>query len=290
MNYAINKFNIDTPGKGKNKIGGDSEADNAPIAEGDNKYTADSKRILLAVGGTDNVKSLGNCATRLRFVLKDNTIVDQDLIKTTKAQGQLKVSGGYQVIMGPIVEMYAEEVHRLMKSGASLEVKNVKATKGTKPAAKAVTAKVNVKSVASGTVATLASLKDGVFSEKMMGDGVVVKFPAATKTGEVFAPVAGELVTVFPTGHAYGIRTKEGVEILVHIGVDTVNLNGKGFTPTVKQGQKVKAGDKLATVDVVAVRKAAPSADPVVLVTSGQKITAKATGKVTKATKLFVAG
>jgi len=188
-----------------------------------------------------------------------------------------------QAIMGPAVE----QINTNIKANKGADLGGAKAS--TKKAApKAVASKgTNVKAVASGTVATLASLKDGVFSEKMMGDGVVVKFPAGTKTGSVFAPVGGELVTVFPTGHAYGIRTAEGVEILVHIGVDTVNLNGKGFKAAVKQGAKVKAGDKLADVDVAAVRKAAPSADPIVLVTSGQKVTAKATGKVTKATKLF---
>lgn len=127
--------------------------------------------------------------------------------------------------------------------------------------------------VIDGTVKTLSSLKDGVFSEKMMGDGIVVAPAKDAQTVDFFAPVSGELVTVFPTGHAYGIKTKDGVEVLLHIGVDTVNLDGKGFTPAVKQGQKVSAGDKLVSVDVEFVRKNAPSSDAIVIVTSGQAVT-----------------
>lgn len=130
-----------------------------------------------------------------------------------------------------------------------------------------------VLAVSNGTVKTLASLKDGVFSEKMMGDGIVVAPAKDAKTVEYFAPISGELVTVFPTGHAYGIKSKAGVEVLLHIGLDTVNLDGKGFTPAVKQGQKVKAGDKLVSVDVEFVRKNAPSADAIVIITSGQVVT-----------------
>lgn len=141
-------------------------------------------------------------------------------------------------------------------------------------------AKDVVLAVSNGTVKTLAALKDGVFSEKMMGDGIVIAPASDAKTLEYFAPVAGELVSVFPTGHAYGIKTKEGVEILLHIGLDTVNLDGKGFTPAVKQGQKVKAGDKLVTVDVEFVRKNAPSADAIIVVTSGQAVTPLAKGEV----------
>ena len=130
-----------------------------------------------------------------------------------------------------------------------------------------------VLAVSNGSVKTLASLKDGVFSEKMMGDGIVVAPAKGAQTVEYFAPISGELVTVFPTGHAFGIRAKNGLEVLLHIGLDTVNLEGKGFTPIVKQGQKVKAGDKLVSVDVEFVRKNAPSADAIVIVTSGQAVT-----------------
>ena len=94
-------------------IEGDDKA-TIKVAKGTNKYTADANAILKAVGGKSNIKELGNCATRLRFVLKDNSKVNAADIKKTKAMGQMKVTGGYQVIMGPTVEMFANEIHSLM--------------------------------------------------------------------------------------------------------------------------------------------------------------------------------
>ena len=115
-NFLIKRFNISTPGRGDNLIEYDANSGTASEskAAGSNKYTADAKKILKAVGGKANVKSLANCATRLRFVLVDNSIVDKNEIKKTKAMGQVKVQGGYQVIMGPTVEMYANEIQKML--------------------------------------------------------------------------------------------------------------------------------------------------------------------------------
>ncbi len=114
--WMIKKFNLNTPGRGSNLLLA-QESDDVSVKPkaGTNKYTADSKVIIKAVGGKSNIKSLGNCATRLRFVLKDNTKVDKAAFKKTKAVGSMKVSGGYQVIMGPTVEMYADEINEIIK-------------------------------------------------------------------------------------------------------------------------------------------------------------------------------
>lgn len=143
-----------------------------------------------------------------------------------------------------------------------------------------------INSVINGETRKLKTLKDGVFSELMLGDGVVVCAPN-TSSMDVVAPFAGEVVVAFPTGHAYGIKASNGVEVLVHIGVDTVNLGGKGFKPHVKQGQRIKKGDKLVTVDLDYVRMNAPTADVVVIVTSGQKVVNQTKGCVTHNDKLF---
>ncbi|MCP4355379.1 MAG: PTS glucose transporter subunit IIA [Proteobacteria bacterium] len=124
-----------------------------------------------------------------------------------------------------------------------------------------------INSPVEGKAKTLKSLKDGVFSEKMMGDGVVI----APSEGKFYAPISGTLTTVFPTGHAYGITDKNGVSVLVHIGLDTVNLKGEGFTPAVKQGQKVKQGDLLVEVDLDFVAKNAPTTDTIMVVTPETK-------------------
>lgn len=192
-----------------------------------------------------------------------------------------------QAIMGP----QAEQINGNIKVNKGADLGSTAATPAVaKAATKAATLTKSV-SIASpikeGTAKSLTSLKDGVFSKKMMGDGIVVSAPASKKTVDYFAPVAGELVTVFPTGHAYGIRTEEGVEVLLHIGLDTVNLKGKGFKPTVKQGDKVKLGDKLVTVDVATIKKQVPSTDGIVIITSAHKIKTRATGKITATKKLL---
>ena len=120
-----------------------------------------------------------------------------------------------------------------------------------------------------GKLKTLKSLNDGVFSEKIMGDGVII----SPKSNTIYAPISGRLVTVFPTGHAYGIEGKDGTNVLVHIGVDTVELNGEGFTSLVKQGKKIKAGKPMAIVDFEKIKNKVPSIDVIVIVTIDSKTT-----------------
>ena len=111
-----------------------------------------------------------------------------------------------------------------------------------------------------GKTASLESLEDGMFSEKIMGDG------------NFKSPVAGTVKAAFPTGHAYGFLTDDGKEVLLHIGIDTVELNGKGFRPHVKQGQKVSVGDKLVTVDLDVIKEGGYPSEAILIVTSGNSI------------------
>ena len=136
-----------------------------------------------------------------------------------------------------------------------------------------------IKSPVKGKINTLKSLKDGVFSEAMMGDGVTV-----TPTENIIhAPISGKLTTVFPTGHAYGIEGSDGTNVLVHIGIDTVALDGEGFNVLVKQGKKIKAGKPMVEVDFDNIIGKVPSTDVIVIVTtdSKTKITSKSKGEVT---------
>lgn len=123
-----------------------------------------------------------------------------------------------------------------------------------------------VYSVAKGKIVALGQVPDEVFSQKMMGDGFAIDL----ESGKICAPVSGEIVAVFPSGHAYGIRTKQGIEILIHIGMDTAKLNGEGFDIKVKKGQKVKAGDLLCEVDIKAIEGKVPSLITPVIITSGE--------------------
>lgn len=145
-----------------------------------------------------------------------------------------------------------------------------------------------VYSPVNGKVIALESLDDGMFSEKILGDGIAI----VPSDGNFIAPVSGTLESAFPTGHAYGIKTDSGLEVLIHIGLDTVSLNGKGFRPQVQQGEKVKAGDKLAEVDLDVIKEAGYPTETMIIVTSGNKVTGMAAAgtEVKAGEKLFEAG
>lgn len=137
-----------------------------------------------------------------------------------------------------------------------------------------------------GTLIELGSVEDEVFSQKAMGDGVAVE----PSEGTFYAPISGTLETVFPTGHAYGLRSSDGKEILVHIGIDTVELNGKGFTLLVKQGDKVKAGDKIVTADLELIREAGYKATTMLIQTDADfqlAVTAAYGSSVTETTEVM---
>lgn len=119
-----------------------------------------------------------------------------------------------------------------------------------------------------GTLLPLERVPDPVFSQRVMGDGFAVELSG----GEVLAPMSGTIVTAFPTGHAFGIKTDDEMELLIHIGIDTVNLNGKGFEVQVREGDAVKQGDVLVKVDVDYVKGQGKSIVSPVVFTSGEKI------------------
>lgn len=114
-----------------------------------------------------------------------------------------------------------------------------------------------------GRVVTLADVGDGVFSQGILGPGAGI----VPERGEVRAPVSGVLATAFPTGHAYGVRSDDGVEVLVHVGLDTVELAGRGFAPTATQGQRVTVGDLLGTFDIHTLQAAGKDVTTLVVVT-----------------------
>lgn len=118
-----------------------------------------------------------------------------------------------------------------------------------------------------GNAVNLSAVPDPVFSDKMMGDGLAIE----PSEGVVVSPIEGEIMQVFPTKHAVGIRAKNGAEILIHIGLETVSLKGEGFETHVKQGDKVKAGEKLVTFDMgIISEKAKSTVTPVIITNTDQ--------------------
>lgn len=251
--FVIKKFNLTTPGREDDTI----EEEEIQLT-GDARFAAMADRIYQALGGAANVNVIENCTTRLRLQVKDTGKVDQAKIKASGVPG-LKVIDGtnIQVIVGTEVQFVADEMNKIHATHAG-EV------------AVEETVQVDLYAVATGKLISITEVEDDVFSSKMMGDG----FAILPTNNEIYTPVAGEILTIFPTKHAFGIKTESGAEVLVHIGIDTVELEGKPFDVHVEVGQHIAKGTKIATVDLEALAAANKKSDVIVVFTNQEKIEA----------------
>ena len=215
---------------------------------------AKSAAILVGVGGSANLEDIDCCATRLRLTLKDTSKVNEALLKSTGASGVVVKGSGIQVIYGPsvtIVKSNFEEYVEQVRSGAIAESAPAQETaaapvKADKPAMEdaVYTAHMN------GQMRLMSEVEDETFAQCMLGDGVAIE-PAE---GKLYSPCDGTVEMVFETKHAVSLSSKEGSEILLHIGIDTVKLGGKHFTPKVTEDQEVKKGDLLIEFDMDAIK------------------------------------
>ncbi len=258
--FAITKFNLMTPGREE----GDGEETPDIDTTGSGKHAAMAEKIYNALGGATNVTAIDNCTTRLRLQVNDTGAVDQSKIKATGVPG-LKVidDKNIQVIVGTEVQFVADEMSRLHGGGGGSRAvveQTVEVEEAPKEQA--------MFAVAQGRLVPITEVSDDVFSEKMMGDGYAV-LPTA---GEIFSPVSGTISNVFPTKHAVGITTPSGIEVLLHMGLDTVDLGGKPFTVYVTAGQQVGRGQMIAKVDLEAVVAAGKKTDMIVALTNMDKV------------------
>ncbi|MFQ7237162.1 MAG: glucose PTS transporter subunit IIA, partial [Enterococcus hulanensis] len=252
--------NLMTPGREE----GDGEETPDIDTTGGGKHAAMAERIYNALGGAANVTAIDNCTTRLRLQVNDTGAVDQSKIKATGVPG-LKVidDKNIQVIVGTEVQFVADEMSRLHGGGGgSRAVVEQTVEVEEAPKAQAMFA------VAQGRLVPITEVSDDVFSEKMMGDGYAV----LPTSGEIFSPVSGTISNVFPTKHAVGITTPSGIEVLLHMGLDTVDLGGKPFTVYVTAGQQVGRGQMIAKVDLEAVVAAGKKTDMIVALTNMDKV------------------
>jgi PTS system N-acetylglucosamine-specific IIC component len=265
--FAIKKFNLMTPGREED----DTETVAEELAAGDNKHAALARKIYEYLGGDANVTAIDNCTTRLRLQLADTSLADQAKIKATGVPGVKVIDDkNIQVIVGTEVQFVADEMKKL-KGTLPADAPTVGTPTEAAPAAKIdATAPKNqeVYAVASGTLIPITEVGDAVFSEKMMGDGYAV----LPTTGEIFAPVEGTILNIFPTKHALGIVTATGIEVLLHMGIDTVALNGKPFELFVKDGQKVARGQLIAKVDLAELAATGKKNDMIVVFTNMDKV------------------
>ena len=267
-NFMIQKFNYATPGRNGNyETAEGSEESNSEV-----KVAAGSQavNIINLLGGRANIVDVDACMTRLRVTVKDaDKVGDAEQWKAEGAMGLVMKGQGVQAIYGPKADVLKSDIQDILDSGEIIpETLPSQMTEAQQNTVQFKGLTEEVYSVADGQVIALEQVKDPVFAQKMMGDGFAVE-PA---NGNIVSPVSGTVSSIFPTKHALGLVTEAGLEVLVHIGLDTVSLEGKPFTVHVAEGQKVAAGDLLVTADLDAIRAAGRETSTVVVFTNAEAI------------------
>ena len=255
FSFMIRKMNLKTPGREDDheETRLYTRADfNAKTDAGANSSVSDpvSALILQGLGGKENLSDLDCCATRLRVTVIDENQVNDQLLKQSGASGVIHKGNGIQVIYGPQVAVIKSNLVDFMESPASDSLD------GTSTSASAVTAagkriEYDVLSAhMSGTVVPLSEVDDEAFSSGALGDGIAIE----PSEGKLYAPADATVEAVFDSKHAISLNTHSGAELLLHIGIDTIKLGGKYFTPHVKAKQRVKKGDLLISFDMEAIK------------------------------------
>ena len=269
-NFMIKKFNYATPGRNGNYETAEGASEEA--ASGTPKVAAASQavNIINLLGGRANIVDVDACMTRLRVTVKDaDRVGTEEQWKAEGAMGLVMKGQGVQAIYGPKADVLKSDIQDILDSGEIIpETLPSQMTEAQQNTVHFKGLTEEVYSVADGQVVALEQVKDPVFAQKMMGDGFAVE-PA---NGNIVSPVSGTVSSIFPTKHALGLVTEAGLEVLVHIGLDTVSLEGKPFTVHVSEGQKVAAGDLLVTADLDAIREAGRKTSTVVVFTNGDVI------------------
>ena len=266
-NFMIKKFNYATPGRNGNYENAEGSSESEAAGESKVAEASQAVNIINLLGGRANIVDVDACMTRLRVTVKDaEKVGTEEQWKAEGAMGLVMKGQGVQAIYGPKADVLKSDIQDILDSGEVIPEtlpSQMTETQQNTVHYKGVTEEVY--SVADGQVVALEQVEDPVFAQKMMGDGFAVE-PA---NGNIVSPVTGTVSSIFPTKHALGLVTDSGLEVLVHIGLDTVSLEGKPFTVHVSEGQKVAAGDLLVTADLDAIREAGRKTSTVVVFTNG---------------------
>ncbi|CDM90911.1 N-acetylglucosamine-specific PTS transporter subunit IIBC [Xenorhabdus bovienii] len=296
--FTIKKFNLMTPGR-ESATTDEKDVYNAEVSgrvyHSVNDIHEEACQYIAAVGGSDNLANIDSCISRLRLMVKDSELVNVELIKKIGASGVIRLNKqNVQIIVGTRAESIAEVMRETLAKGtveaASPHLKtdtqsessrvNSENTQGRKVI-------LTLLAPVTGELVDLVDVPDEAFSSGIVGNGVAIKPTSDT----VFAPVSGTVVKIFDTNHALCIETENGVELIIHMGIETVSLNGKGFERLVEEGVKIKAGEPLLQLDLDYLNTHAKSMISPIIISNfddydGVKILAK--GKVeAKTTELF---
>ena len=325
--FLIKKFNFKTPGREdddtetklytKADVNARKEAGKAGEAAGSTSADPVSEAITAGLGGKKNISDVDCCATRLRITVHDAARVNDDILKTTGSRGIVKKGQGVQIIYGPQVTVIKSKLEDYLETAPNeyFEGANEKETDNAENQAQsdtertaestgeaaqntAPTSEANMQpekkvlrtaivySPVTGIAADLSTAPDEGFAEGMMGEGAVV----TPKDPVICAPEDGEVEFIFDTKHAIGFQTDTDLPMLLHIGIDTVKLEGKGFEILVEQGQHVKKGEPLMKIDIPYLTENAPSLCSPILCTEiedNQRVRLLANGEIKAGEPLF---
>lgn len=233
--FAIQRFQIPTPGRVDGSLLDDMAGDLLPRVP----------LIIRALGGKDNIIDLQACITRLRLRVKNDKLVDRHALRVIGAAGVIRLGGGHiQVVFGTYSELIKDEMAKRLQRDPN---------------------QIWFVAPVQGRMIPIEEVPDTIFAKKLVGHGVAF-YP---DKGELVSPVRGRIRHIYPTMHAIGIETPEGLEVLLHIGIETSSLNGAGFQAVVQEGDEVKPGQLLIKFDLPEVKKRCKSlATPMVITNS----------------------
>ncbi len=251
--FTIKKFNLLTPGRELavegSEDGYDVNVDKTPEVN-ESEINGLARRYIGAIGGSDNLTGIDACITRLRLNVKDSALVNDGVAKRLGASGVIRLNKqSVQVIVGTRAELIASAMRNVLAGGPVPAASSATAPAAAKPQAVINTAKAAslvLVSPITGDVVALEEVPDEAFASKAVGEGIAIR--PTDKT--VVAPANGTIVKIFNTDHAFCLETETGAEIVVHIGIDTVKLNGQGFARLVEEGATVVAGQPVLELDL----------------------------------------
>lgn len=254
--FAIRKWDLKTPGRETDEEMEELQTHAQTVSAG-----SKAAAILKTFGGKDNLTALDACITRLRITVKDAALVNKGKLKNLGASGVLEVGENFQAIFGTQSDSLKEEMKEIIRTGGTGDAGDAGVNGESRDTAKTLPETQKAESIIpkiakgkaisiyaplAGEIIELTEVPDQVFAEKMMGDGFGIK----PSDGLVLSPVKGTVNNTFPTKHALGLVSEDGLEILIHVGLDTVNLKGQGFEMLVTEGDLVDVGTPLLKVDL----------------------------------------
>ncbi|WP_338208786.1 N-acetylglucosamine-specific PTS transporter subunit IIBC [Lactiplantibacillus paraxiangfangensis] len=269
FDFAIKRFNLKTPGREDVVATAD---ETVVVDENDDKYQRQAKKIFAAIGGQDNIDVINHCTTRLRLQLKDTAKVDQNAVKAAGVPGlNVLDTHNIHIVIGTEVQFVAEALQQLFTGqlSATPTAETVAPTKVETTEVPSVPVTTVLHAPATGQLMPISAVDDSTFAQKLLGDGYAVEPTDA----EVVSPVSGEVTSIFPTKHAVGLKTASGLEILLHMGINTVEMNGTPFELHVEQGDQIAAGSAVATVDLAAIKAAGKKTTMMVVITNMDHVT-----------------